>query len=148
MIPTLAISDLGAIFIGGSLQLVFNLTVAVLLWQMRKRGDYVTELEHSIEEKSKQIVEAKIAEVENRIDGRLQRISDWMGQINDRLQSGDRQLEHLDEKDHQAQLALTKSIAEMRAFVYERAATKEDVEKVWRKLDEMRDACRIGGNSQ
>lgn len=138
---TLAMADAWtiALFV---INLVVGVLVAWLLYRERAREARIVRLEQNLEHRAEQLIEARLSGVASHLEGVINVVNERVTNIRDRLKAGDNNFADLDKRDRELEARFNLRFEQLKDYLHEHFATKQDVADVRRQVHQIQTTGR------
>ena len=133
---TLALSDGWTVGLA-SVQMAFNLILAVFLMIVAARTRRIATLETEIKESASKLVDQRLGAVTDKFQAATDRLADHIDQINHRLQRGEDHFKGLDDRDQKLELKIRAAFDEVKDVIRDGCASKGSMESLSGKVDKL-----------
>lgn len=118
-------------------QWIFNAALGAGLAYMATKTRKIEKLEERLGEKAEQLVTVKFDAHASGLKGSIDLLTTQITAINQRIEDGDECLDGLAKGDHRLELQQIQSLAELKVWVMQNAATTADVKELGGRVDRL-----------
>jgi chromosome segregation ATPase len=122
------------LIVGILVQFFWNSIISVGLYRMSKADRNVEKLELNLHTLTEKLIDERMRRISHDLDNHVQGMVSTIDEVKDRLTQRDGALQSLGEKDHKIELEVLSRLSEIKQFVVERAASKDDLKEHERSM--------------
>jgi hypothetical protein len=143
MMTTLALTDgwIVSLAVG---QLLINAGLTLALYFIAQRTKQIETLKRDLGESATRRIDEKFGSVVNQFTSAIDKLTGEISRIDKRLERGEAEFRNVQGRDHDIEIRLLQAVNDTRQYVRDHCATRDSVQKLFEKFEELRVAQAAG----